>query len=352
VKENNNIEELFKQKFEGFEGNVDPSAWTNIQQGINSAGASGATSAGLSGIAKVAIIAGVISVTAVSVWYFSGNEEEALNDIPVISQNDTVEENSEEPLQTIGENILVTDTNDPIITNNIVEIEDELGQDIFNPEDINSELVEEILGVEVVNNYVVVDNEENNVVVEEEVDQNIDVIEVEKPQVEKVRCDIKKEIFENEVEFTSNAKNHSEVEWMFGDGHVEVGDEVSHEYGRPGTYNVKVLVKNIKGTKVKEVNLEVVIEGTSRLGQIPNTITPNNDGANDYFNIESEGIETFYISIVGPMGKEVFTSQDADFEWDGRKLDGSIESGRYIYTIIAQGEDGQIYKERGALSVH
>ena len=75
MKDNINIEELFKSKFDNFEGNVDPSAWANIQQGINAAAVWGTVATGLSGIAKVAIIVGVVSVTAVSAWYFSGDKD-------------------------------------------------------------------------------------------------------------------------------------------------------------------------------------------------------------------------------------------------------------------------------------
>ena len=355
MKENNNIEELFKQKFDGFEGNVDPSAWTNIQQGINSAGASGATGAGLSGIAKVAIITSIVSATAISVWYFSGNEKETLNELPVVAQNDIVEENTDESLQTIGENILVTDTNDPIITNNIVEIQDELNEIAFNPEDINNDLVDEILGVEIIND-VVEDNYENNEGGNEEVSEDVNHIEDvevdDQPQIKKVKCYIEYDVYNNEVEFTSNAKNHSEVKWEFGDGASKIGDNVAHEYAKPGNYVVKAHVNSSDRSKTRVFSKEVTIEGTSRIEEIPNVISPsNNDGTNDYFVIESEGIETFYISIVVPTGKEVFTSNDANFEWHGQNRSGVVEPGKYIYTIIAQGEDGQRYKDRGGLVV-
>ena len=40
MKENIDIEKLFQEKFENFEGNVDPSVWANVSQSIN-AGAAG-----------------------------------------------------------------------------------------------------------------------------------------------------------------------------------------------------------------------------------------------------------------------------------------------------------------------
>ena len=47
MKDNFNIDELFKQKFDNFQPDVDPGVWTNIQAGIG-VGATGVAVGGIS----------------------------------------------------------------------------------------------------------------------------------------------------------------------------------------------------------------------------------------------------------------------------------------------------------------
>ena len=94
---------------------------------------------------------------------------------------------------------------------------------------------------------------------------------------------------------------------------------------------------------------KVIIKGTSKVGVVPNVFTPNNDGRNDNFFVKCKEIETFYISVKDTRGNEVFTSTDPDFIWNGENQGGDIVKGNYIVVIIAEGEDGQTYKEMKTL---
>lgn len=368
MKDNINIEELFKSKFENFEGNVDPSAWANIQQGMNATGAgTGASAAGLSGIAKVAIVSSVIAVTAVSVWYFSNNED-TKTEQEQTAQLNTPSETEKNIAQPMGDNILATDTSDPVIQQLVNELDQDLKDRQYNADDIDEELVESVLFTENNNNSnndnsgnlvqidPVINNDNNNDpknvdVVDkekEEVDNNPEV-EVEKKPVSsnlKVISDRNKL---NTFSFKSNAKNHLNVSWEFGDETYGSGDNVTHTYEKPGEYQV---VMTVNGDEEAEtVKRKVIVEGTSKIETFANIFTPNGDGRNDYFFIESEGIEKFYISIKDERGNEVFTSNDVDFEWNGADFSGTINKGKFIVVIIAEGEDGQVFKEMKALRI-
>jgi hypothetical protein len=382
VKDKNNIEELFRDKFEGFEGHVDPSAWANIQQSLanGAAATSGAVSAGLSSIAKVAIIAGLVSVTSVAAWYFSSDNMTA-----VIVEN-TIEENTKkelpieeiEKVQTIGNNILVNDTNDPVIQDRVIEISEDLNHTQYNSESIDNELVESILSNHSINNGLIVnqnsgngnpvvnDNNSGNIKNELKVKDDNSIVsnrnpengganlEVHEPIVNpEIKCNLKYSFSEedgNIVSFKSNAKNHNNVSWVFGDGTEEIGDDVIHAYERPGTYELEMTVSSGDG-QVDYIKRKIIIEGTSSLGAIANVFTPNGDGRNDYFFIQSEGLEIFYVSIKNERGEEVYSSNDPNFEWNGQHQDGSTKKGGYIVVIIAEGEDGQVFKEMKALRI-
>src|ERR1035437_9498418 len=82
MKQNDNIEQLFKKTFENFEANVNPKVWSNVQHGIHSPHAGGiASSAAKFTIGK--IIAGAASVAAIagSAWYFISTDNKTISPV-------------------------------------------------------------------------------------------------------------------------------------------------------------------------------------------------------------------------------------------------------------------------------
>ena len=50
---------------------------------------------------------------------------------------------------------------------------------------------------------------------------------------------------------------------------------------------------------------------------VPNVFTPNGDNQNDVFEIKGEGLNDFRLIIVNRYGKEIYTSNQVDFAWNG-----------------------------------
>src|SRR5438874_7649950 len=50
---------------------------------------------------------------------------------------------------------------------------------------------------------------------------------------------------------------------------------------------------------------------------IPNAFTPNNDGINDYFGVNGEGLQNFHILIYNRWGQVIFESTNPHATWDG-----------------------------------
>ncbi|MBL7898142.1 MAG: hypothetical protein JNJ99_06380, partial [Crocinitomicaceae bacterium] len=67
MKGNSNIEELFKQKFDGFQADVNPQIWANIQAGL---GTTATVTTGLSVGVKIGLITGGIAAASLATWYF------------------------------------------------------------------------------------------------------------------------------------------------------------------------------------------------------------------------------------------------------------------------------------------
>ena len=361
MKDDINIDELFKQGFDGFEGDVDPSAWTNIQQNLGQVGASGvSTSTALYTVGKVAAIIGFVGLTAASVWYFSGEDIKTSEIAQEQLIVDAAEIISDDDVQSLGEGIFVTDTNDPVIQEHVAEIQEELNQNQYSANDINEDFLVSVINENNFSNgFIVNSNDKTDYSIDDDNlldDDNTNVVEdkieptvnPELNEIKEIKSNLKVDMEENNTfSFKSNAKNHTTVEWSFGDGETGIGDEVSHTYERPGTYHLKVEI--FSDDQSQRVERDIVVEGTSWMGVIPNVFTPNNDGRNDNFFVKTNDIENFYVSIKDERGNEVFKSTDPDFVWNGENQSGDVIKGGYIVVIIAEGKDGQTYKEMNAL---
>ena len=85
---------------------------------------------------------------------------------------------------------------------------------------------------------------------------------------------------------------------------------------------------------------------------LPNVFTPNNDGSNDYFSIQSSGVKDFSIVVMDNQNSVVFKSDDANFKWNGVDLKGDqVPEGSYIYYITGYNAKGKVITKYSALKV-
>lgn len=86
--------------------------------------------------------------------------------------------------------------------------------------------------------------------------------------------------------------------------------------------------------------------------KLANIFTPNNDGTNDLFFVESEGLSDFSIVIMDQQNKMVYSSDHSDFKWNGHNLNGDlVPVGKYIYFIVAKSKSGELVKKYQSLEV-
>ncbi|UKN00559.1 gliding motility-associated C-terminal domain-containing protein [Paracrocinitomix mangrovi] len=366
MKEDINIEELFKQKFENFEANVDPSVWANVSQSIGrGAAGSGAAAGGISAFTKVAIIVGAAAVTTFSVWYFNDTTESD----QIVNQPNITEKIDKNTVVNTEENIQPTIDNSAE-QSNVVEENDQLNEINVESNDHN-ENTETSISVDINegnegsttfdfsqgtgqgvggNGENTFGNNEGDKEVKNPNEENESgkIVETEKP---KVTYNPTFKVNGNTVSFDANAENHSSVSWRLGDGSIKEGDQLEYTYKKPGVYTVMVEIKEDQDKKGNLYPLIVEIKGVSEISQIPNVITPNGDNDNDFFYIEMKEIEVFSIQIFNKVGKVIFETNDPNFKWYGELPDGSKEAGRYYYNINAVGTDGSIIPRTGEFNV-
>jgi gliding motility-associated-like protein len=130
--------------------------------------------------------------------------------------------------------------------------------------------------------------------------------------------------------------NYTFYNWSFGDGFSSTNISPSHQYDVNASYQVKLQVMDANGC-TDSSKQELLIRLNPEL-DIPNVFTPNGDGVNDRFRLETSGDFEMEIVIYNRWGQEVFQSKDRFFEWDGKKGNQALENGQYFYVISGEFE--------------
>jgi len=149
--------------------------------------------------------------------------------------------------------------------------------------------------------------------------------------------------------------------WDFGDGSPHnTTPNPTHDYPNMGNYTVTLTVTSGSPnncTSTYTVIVEVIQPSSM---SVYNIITPNGDGLNDVFTVESEGIQTFKINIYNRWGKRVYTFEQDAFSnlkekhllWDGNSNGGGkCADGTYYYIIDAVGYDKKEYNLNGTITL-
>ncbi|HEY0030680.1 MAG TPA: gliding motility-associated C-terminal domain-containing protein [Bacteroidia bacterium] len=120
--------------------------------------------------------------------------------------------------------------------------------------------------------------------------------------------------------------------WDFGDGTTSSSQNPSHVFTANGIQTVCMTAGNGNGCVdsicyTVDVNVfEFII--------IPNVFTPDGDGVNDDFFINSSGFKEFSIEIFNRWGLKVFEAQASTIKWDGRSTAGvELTDGTYYYIL-------------------
>ncbi|MCW3084302.1 MAG: domain containing protein [Bacteroidetes bacterium] len=120
--------------------------------------------------------------------------------------------------------------------------------------------------------------------------------------------------------------------WNFGDGSSSSAQNPSHNYSGNGIQNVCLTASNSDGCSATACE-DIIIDATEYLN-IPNVFTPDGDGTNDLFYINSSGLTNFNLDIFNRWGTKVFTSNDAGIKWDGRSSAGvELSDGTYYFIL-------------------
>lgn len=141
------------------------------------------------------------------------------------------------------------------------------------------------------------------------------------------------------VQFVDSSANSVGWIWNFGNGSNPSSSNLQNpntNYYSNGTYTVSQTVVDQFGctdTYTSVVRVLNIVDELTEL--IPNIITPNNDGKNDFWRLDF--IDIYYpnaeIEIFNRWGESIFTSKGYANAWDGTFKGDPLPVGAYYFTI-------------------
>ena len=153
------------------------------------------------------------------------------------------------------------------------------------------------------------------------------------------------------VTFTNNSIRASSYKWHFGDTTTSTASNPDpHTYFIPGQYSVELTVESdlycIDSLRLQQ---DIIVDPSEL--NIPNVFTPDGDGINDYFIVESKSLRSLSMEVYSRSGLKVYSFYGAGEilqqwkGWDGNVNSTSVKAspGVYFYVIRASGWDNVTY---------
>lgn len=84
---------------------------------------------------------------------------------------------------------------------------------------------------------------------------------------------------------------------------------------------------------------------------VPNTFTPNRNGRNDYFTVQSYAISTMHLMIFNQWGEKIFETSSQKPGWDGTHNGKPAPVGVYVYVLSMTMQDGTTVNKKGTINL-
>lgn len=137
--------------------------------------------------------------------------------------------------------------------------------------------------------------------------------------------------------------------WDFGDGSTSDVQNPTHVFGKRGSFDVQLHVKNQLGCE-RIINQTIYITLSFRL-MIPNAFTPTLS-ENQTFVPKHKGLIEFELLIFNTWGDLIFQTRDLNTEgWDGKLQGRLLDAGLYVFRVNGLSTDGEKVTRSGKLNL-
>jgi gliding motility-associated-like protein len=149
---------------------------------------------------------------------------------------------------------------------------------------------------------------------------------------------------------TSESQNAESCVWFLNDEPFDYQDGDIYLISEVGEYTLKLVCENAEGCEAIDQIQFNVIDNKVEIN-IPNVFTPNNDGINDFFNLDIKGIKTISGLIMNRWGKQVYAWDDLSSYWDGTVNGQKAIDGVYFYIIETIDINDQVEEHKGTVTL-
>jgi len=153
------------------------------------------------------------------------------------------------------------------------------------------------------------------------------------------------------IQFTFTGSGANNYLWDYGEGAVAGPATTSNVFETGGTYLVTLIANSGSPDYCADTaNITIVLKNASTV-KIPNAFSPNSDGYNDKFRVESESLATLSMMILDRWGVKIHEESGIDAHWDGLVNGSPAADGVYYYIIHAVGLDGIEFSQQGSVTL-
>lgn len=151
----------------------------------------------------------------------------------------------------------------------------------------------------------------------------------------------------------NNVSSGSNVwHWNFGDMDTSLLQHPpDHTYADTGTYSITLIASTLYNC-IDTMYQAIVIEPDFAF-YVPNAFTPNEDGINDTFTGTGMFIKNFEMMIFDRWGNLMFSTDNINKPWDGRKNNGNeiAQQDVYVYSIKLSDFKKRNYTYKGIVTL-
>jgi gliding motility-associated-like protein len=155
------------------------------------------------------------------------------------------------------------------------------------------------------------------------------------------------------VNFTNNSSNGTSYNWVFGNGQTAtfstlIGQTVT--YSESGTYTVSLTASNGICSDISTLQI-IIISSPPPTIFIPNVFTPNQDGVNDEFFIETSFTQSIKLFILNRWGEVVYETTELTSKWNGDVNGKEATDGVYFFKYEVVGINSDILTGHGNITL-
>ncbi len=154
---------------------------------------------------------------------------------------------------------------------------------------------------------------------------------------------------ERRVTFIDQSVDAGTWFWNFGAESFSTFEDPIYTFQDTGLQDVRLIITKANGcqdTITKQIDIVPMVRF-----HMPNAFTPNNDGDNETFFGKGilEGIREFQLTIWNRWGEQIFTTNNPDDGWNGKKNNVGSNSpiGSYPYLVTFKEPRGNLVRLKG-----